>query len=85
MLQGGNTALMYAAYNNHAPCITPLLEYGCDLTATNEDQLTAFDLAVAQGNKTGTVWSRLQSMFICASDPVRASAYSYTQDKLDQD
>ena len=55
MLQGGNTALMYAAYNNHAPCITPLLEYGCDLTATNEDQLTAFDLAVAQGNKTGTV------------------------------
>nr|KAG5694312.1 hypothetical protein BaRGS_035180 [Batillaria attramentaria] len=49
--ESGSTALMYAAYSNHAACITALLERGADLTATNEDHLTAFDLAVAQGNR----------------------------------
>ena len=54
--QSGSTALMYASFNNHAACVRTLLEHGADLTALNEDRMTAFDLAVGQDNKSGTLW-----------------------------
>jgi len=55
---------MYASYKNHPGCVKVLLEYGTDLTAQNEDNFTAMDLAVGQGHKTGTLkFSHYQKKF----------------------
>ena len=45
-----NTSLMFAAYNNHAECCKTLLEWGADLTLTNCDQLSAYEIAVRRNN-----------------------------------
>jgi len=44
---------MYAAYRNHPGVVQVLLEHGADLTVQNEDEMTATDLAVGQGNTAG--------------------------------
>ncbi|XP_035227602.1 ankyrin repeat family A protein 2-like isoform X3 [Stegodyphus dumicola] len=47
----GNTALMYAAYNNHSGCTQELLNAGADLTAMNETFDSAYDIAVKRRSK----------------------------------
>ena len=56
-LQTGSTALMYAAYRNHPGVVQVLLKHGADLTVQNEDEMTATDLAVGQGNTAGINFS----------------------------
>jgi ankyrin repeat protein len=48
---------MYAAYRNHPGVVQVLLEHGADLTVQNEDEMTATDLAVGQGNTAGINFS----------------------------
>lgn len=45
---------MYAAYRNHAGVAQLLLEAGADITVQNEDDMTAMELAVGQGNAAGS-------------------------------
>jgi ankyrin repeat protein len=48
---------MYAAYRNHPGVVQVLLKHGADLTVQNEDEMTATDLAVGQGNTAGINFS----------------------------
>lgn len=56
LFQTGSTALIYAAYRNHPGVVQVLLEHGADITIHNEDEMTAMDLAVGQGNTAGISW-----------------------------
>lgn len=49
----GNTALMYAAHNDHSHCGNELLDHGADITCTNVAGSSAFSIAVARGSKQG--------------------------------
>lgn len=59
---------MYAAYRNHAGVVQLLLESGADLTVQNEDDMTAMELAVGQGNAAGTFYSCIFGIFNCDLD-----------------
>lgn len=41
----GNTALMFAAFNNHIAMVTLLLDWGADITAQNADGWDALQIA----------------------------------------
>ena len=51
--QKGNTALLYAAYNNNVECVKAILEWGGDITAQNKHGHSAMDIVITLGHKHG--------------------------------
>lgn len=51
--QNNNSALCYAAFNNHVESVKLLLEWGADITIRNKDGYGAIDIAVLNANKDG--------------------------------
>lgn len=51
----GNTALMYAAHCDSAHCVSELIEFGADVSATNWENMSAYTIAVKKGSRKGNV------------------------------
>ena len=47
----GNTALIYAVFNNHVACVKVLLEFGADFLLANCNGHSAPELALSLGHK----------------------------------
>lgn len=54
--QDGNTALMYAVFNDHATCVQELLNAGADFTLQNEALESAYDIAIRRRSKHGNLF-----------------------------
>lgn len=47
---------MYGANEDHAHCVSELLENGASINYTNEEGVSAYKLAIAKGNKKGNLF-----------------------------
>ncbi|KAL7636649.1 UNVERIFIED_CONTAM: hypothetical protein RMT77_013426 [Armadillidium vulgare] len=51
----GNTALMYAAHCDSAHCVSELIEFGADVSATNWENMSAYTIAVKKGSRKAQI------------------------------
>ena len=49
----GNSALMFAAFGNHALCANELLKAGADVTLENSNLDTVFSISIKKQSKQG--------------------------------
>ena len=52
----GNSALMFAAFSNHALCANELLKAGADVTLENSNLDTVFSISIKKQSKQGMDW-----------------------------